>query len=204
MLPPKLLADYGPSPGVFLVDNAAWERDELVGFVPPSSFTTSIRRPQRKKRISSSRTMGGTTAASQERCLKSPTRSCSRQTNTKSRSPRASRPGQDLVATPTGEYGISAIIPLLSIISLGIVPTVFQDKQCDGMLPPTAAGRPKRESVRVDVRYKGAVVMGWAAVVVGALPGWSYGEVADDERFAARFRVAAIRKRPDIERLLGR
>lgn len=122
-----------------------------------------------------------------------------------SRYERSSNPsGQDLVATPTGEYCNSAVIPILSIISLGIIPTVFQDEQCAGMLLRKSAGRPKTESVQVDIRYKGPVIMGWAAVFVGALPGWSYGEVADDSRFAERFRIAAIRRRADIDRLLGR
>ena len=112
--------------------------------------------------------------------------------------------GQDLVATSTGLYCNTAVIPALSIISLGVIPTIFQDEHCEGMLLRTAAGRPRSEGVQIEVRYKGPVVMGWAAVVVGALPGWSYGSVDGDARFAERFRLAVIRRRADIERLLGR
>jgi hypothetical protein len=122
-----------------------------------------------------------------------------------SRYERSSNPsGQDLVATPTGEYCNSAVIPIFSIISLGIIPTIFQDEQCTGMLLRKRAGLPKREGIQINARYKGPVVMGWAALVVGLAPGWSYGEAADDARFAERFRLAVIRRRTDIERLAGR
>ena len=109
--------------------------------------------------------------------------------------------GQDLVATSTGLYCNSALIPALSIISLGIIPTIFEDQHCQGMLLRRAAGRPKNEGVQVAVRHKGQVVMGWVAVVVGALPGWSYGSVYNDSRFAERFRLAVMERRAEIDRL---
>jgi hypothetical protein len=111
--------------------------------------------------------------------------------------------GQDLVATSTGLYCNTAVIPILSIISLGIIPTIFEDEHCEGMLLRTAAGQPKSKGIQVDVRYKGPVIMGWAAVLVGALPGWSYGAVDGDSRFVERFRLAVIRRRADIDRLVG-
>ena len=45
--------------------------------------------------------------------------------------------------------------------------------------------------------------MGWVGVIVGALPGWSYGSVNSDARFAERFRVEVLRHRAEIERLAG-
>jgi hypothetical protein len=108
------------------------------------------------------------------------------------------------VATSTGLYCNSAVIPALSIISLGVIPTIFQDEHCEGMLLRTATGQPTNSGVQVAVRYKGPVIMGWVAVVVGALPGWSYGSVDRDSRFAERFRLAVIARRGDIERLVGR
>lgn len=123
----------------------------------------------------------------------------------RSRYERSSMPtGQDLVVTSTGLYCNTAIIPLLSIISIGVIPTIFQDEHCEGMLLRRAAGQPKSEGVPVEVRYKGLVIMGWVAVVVGTLPGWSHGSADTDSRFAERFRLAVIRRRADIERLVGR
>lgn len=122
-----------------------------------------------------------------------------------SRYERTSAPaGQDLVATSTGVYCNTAMIPVLSILSLGLIPTVFQDEHCQGMLLRTAAGQPESEAVQIDVRYTGTVIMGWAAVVVGVLPGWSYGSIEGDSRFADRFRLAVLRRRADIERLVQR
>jgi hypothetical protein len=118
------------------------------------------------------------------------------------RSPAPSN--QDLVATSTGLYCNTAVIPFVSAISLGLVPTVFQDEQCEGMLLRRAAGRPKSEGVEIEVRYKGTVVMGWAGVALGALPGWGWGSVERDSRYAERFRLAVVRRRADIDRLVQR
>jgi hypothetical protein len=112
--------------------------------------------------------------------------------------------GQDLVATSTGLYCNSAVIPVFTLISLGIIPTVFQEEQCEGMLLRAAANQPKRNGVEVTARFKGTFVMGWAAVVCGAMPGWSYGPVATDSRFVQRFRLAVIRRREELARILGR
>jgi len=112
--------------------------------------------------------------------------------------------GQDLVATSTGLYCNSAVIPLFTGISFGLIPTVFSDEHCEGMLLRKASGLPKSEGVQIEARYKGTVIMGWAAVVIGALPGWAYGSVEDDPRYAERFRLAVMRRRADIERLVGR
>jgi hypothetical protein len=121
-----------------------------------------------------------------------------------SRYERSSAPvGQDLVATSTGLYCNTAVLPALSILSIGVVPTIWEDEQCEGMLLRKAAGRPKSEGVQIDIRFKGPVMMGWAAVVVGAMPGWAYGPVDSDPRFADRFKLAVVRRRADIERLVG-
>jgi hypothetical protein len=103
-----------------------------------------------------------------------------------------------------GLYCNSAVIPALSIISLGIIPTIFQDEHCEGMLLRRAAGRPKSEGVQIKMRYKGTVIMGWGAVVVGALPGWSYGSMESDSRFVERFRLAVMRQRAEIAQLVTR
>ena len=122
-----------------------------------------------------------------------------------SRYERSSAPsGQDLVATSTGLYCNTAVIPALTILSLGVIPTIFQDEHCEGMLLRRAAGRPKSEGVQVEVRYKGTVIMGWAAVVMGAMPGWSYGSAKSDSRFVDRFRLAVLRRRSHIEELVNR
>ena len=74
----------------------------------------------------------------------------SSKTFTSSRYERTPAPsGQDLVATSTGLYCNTAVIPVFSILSLGVIPTIFQDEHCRGMLLRQAAGRPKTEGVQI-------------------------------------------------------
>ncbi len=112
-------------------------------------------------------------------------------------------PAADLFASSTGDHCNRAIIPFWSILSLGVVPTVFEDEDCEGMvLRPTkslGAG-----SVEVGTRYKARIVMGWVAVPLGLLPGWSHGEMRSDRRYAELFRLEIIRHRAEIERLVRR
>jgi hypothetical protein len=111
----------------------------------------------------------------------------------------------DLIATSTGAYCNKAIIPLLSIISLGLIPTVFDDANCVGLVLRRPGATSSSDSVEINFRYEGRVVMGWAAVVIGALPGWSYGGGAgSDARYRDRLRLEVIRHQSDIGRLVGR
>lgn len=114
-------------------------------------------------------------------------------------------PGQqDLVATSTGVYCNTAILPFLTIITLGIIPTVFQDEQCQGMLLRRSADDAPEDGVKIEISSKQRVVMGWVSVVLGALPGWSYGSLGDDSRFAQQFRLAVIGRNKEIQQLVGR
>jgi len=122
-----------------------------------------------------------------------------------SRYERTSHPtAQDLVATSTGLYCNTAIVPVLSIVSIGIIPTVFEDEHCEGMLLRRSAGAPNTSGVRVEVRSKQPVILGWVAVVAGLLPGWSHGSVENDSRLAERFRLEVLRHRDEIDHLATR
>ncbi len=108
----------------------------------------------------------------------------------------------DLIATSSGQYCNTAVIPLWTILSLGIIPTVFEDEDCEGVVLRSARSQ-SSAAVEVDVRYKGTVVMGWAAVPLGMLPGWSHGSLSEDSRFRERFRLNILRRRADITRLVA-
>ena len=123
-----------------------------------------------------------------------------------SRAFRASRfepaPGgdADLVAVSTGQECNSSIIPVFTILSAGLIPTVFDDEDCEGLVMRSA--KPSTAPlVQIGVRHKGRVVMGWAALVFGALPGWSWGAGGDDRRYGERFRLEVIRHQAEIEKL---
>jgi hypothetical protein len=108
----------------------------------------------------------------------------------------------DLIATSTGDYCNSAVIPLFTILSLGIIPTVFDDEDCLGMELRHAGAPASARSVRIEFGNKRRVVMGWAAVIMGILPGWSHGSPRNDSRFYQRFRLAVISHQSEIERLI--
>jgi hypothetical protein len=109
----------------------------------------------------------------------------------------------DLIASSTGLYCNTAVIPLFTIVSFGLVPTVFEDEECEAMVLRSARA-PARTSSEIVARYKGRVVMGWLAVPLGAMPGWSYGSAREDGRYAERFRVEILRQREQIAQIAAR
>jgi hypothetical protein len=108
--------------------------------------------------------------------------------------------GADLIATSSGQYCNTAIIPLFTILSLGIIPTVFDDTDCEGLVLHSSHSSSSAPA-EIEVRHTGKVVMGWAAVPLGLLPGWSYGSAREDPRFRERFRLNILRRSADIGRL---
>jgi hypothetical protein len=108
----------------------------------------------------------------------------------------------ELAATSTGAYCNTAIIPVLSIFSVGIIPTVWQEEDCEGTFL-RSTNHPDRPAVRIDVRFKGAAMMGWASIFVGALPGWSWGDIRGDSAYHEMLRLEVTRRRAEIERLLA-
>jgi hypothetical protein len=108
----------------------------------------------------------------------------------------------DLIATSTGAYCNTAVIPLFTLLSLGIVPTIFDDEDCLGMELRHAGAPASARSVRIEIRNKRRVVLGWAAVMIGILPGWSHGSPRNDARLHQRLRLEIIRHQPEIEGLM--
>jgi hypothetical protein len=112
------------------------------------------------------------------------------------------KPGResDLIATPTGAYCNSGVLPLWTFISAGIVPTVFDEEECDGMeLRWVKSGRPT--TVEVGFRFQSRAVMGLAAVPLGFAPGWAHGSITADSRFQQRVRLEILRHREEISQL---
>ena len=96
----------------------------------------------------------------------------------------------------------SSVVPLFTILSAGLIPTVFDGESCDGMVIRSA--KPATPPpVEVRVRDKGQTIVGWAAIVFGALPGWSYGTVGDDRGYSDLLRIEIARSRKEIEQLVS-
>jgi hypothetical protein len=110
----------------------------------------------------------------------------------------------DLYAESTGSYCNSAVVPMLSILSLGIIPTIFTDHDCDGVTfrparNPALAG----DSVTVAFDLQTRTVMGWLAVPIGWLPGWTHGEAKQSRPARDARRAAILRHRDALMRLSG-
>jgi hypothetical protein len=106
-----------------------------------------------------------------------------------------------LVATSTGAHCNTAIVPLFTIVSLGVIPTVFEDEECQGMTLRSAKSL-SSNPVEISLSQTHTVVMGWVALPLGALPGWSHGDFRRDDRYRKRFRLEVIRHRAAIDRLV--
>ena len=113
------------------------------------------------------------------------------------------KPGADadLVAIPTGLSCGAGVIPVFTILSAGLIPTVYEDEDCHGLVMRSA--KPSTAPlVELTVRHRGRVVMGWAALVFGAMPGWSWGRGGDDVRYGERLRLEVVRHRAEIDQLV--
>jgi hypothetical protein len=110
----------------------------------------------------------------------------------------------DFVATSTGAYCNTAALPLLTIISLGIIPTTFTDVSCDEAVFRSARSKAPSDSLLMRIRIEHRVMMGWLALPAGALPGWTHGQMKHHSRYRQLVRVAILSRRQDLIRLLSR
>jgi hypothetical protein len=113
----------------------------------------------------------------------------------------------DLVAEPESDYCNSAIIPILTIVTVGIVPTVWTETECTGVSfrrhgasAPVGAG----STIGVHIRYEGKSVLGWAAAPLGALPGWSWKSGRDQPSYQQAMKVAIAQRRSELLRMAGK
>lgn len=110
----------------------------------------------------------------------------------------------DLLAVSTGAYCNSAVIPLFTGLTLGIVPTIFDDAYCVGARFLSPDGAPGADSVMVRFRYESRVIMGWLGVPVSLLPGWVRGSPTGHREYRDLLRLGVLEEREAIERLVGR
>lgn len=108
----------------------------------------------------------------------------------------------DLVAESTTDYCNTAIIPMLTIITLGIFPTVWKETECSGVVfrsphPGNA------DSVVVRVRQSGTAIMGWVATPFALFPGWSWHGMRYTSAYHKQFRLAVLEQRAELGRLAG-
>ena len=108
----------------------------------------------------------------------------------------------DLVVESTGDYCNTALLPFLTIITVGIVPTIWTEGQCTGARFLSIRGRDS--SVTVRLRGSGRAVMGLFALPLALFPGWTLQTGIDQPAYQQAFRLEVFRRRDDLLRLAGR
>jgi hypothetical protein len=106
----------------------------------------------------------------------------------------------DLVAISTGLKCESSVVPIFTILTAGIIPTVFDGERCDGLiLRSSKPGSPA--PIEIRIRTKEQVIVGWAALGFGVLRSWSYGVVGEDRQYGTLLRLEVARLKADIDKL---
>lgn len=95
-------------------------------------------------------------------------------------------------------YG-SATIPVLTGVSLGIIPTTINETHGYSF----SISRPGVDSPRVPIRfaYAGPTTLGWWAVILNLAPSRTMRDVCNHPRFIEAFTLEIVRKRDAIESL---
>ena len=99
-------------------------------------------------------------------------------------------------------YG-TAVIPVWTGLSLGLVPTTFQEEH--GFSFSLASGAlQSQDRLRVEFSYSGPSTLGWYAVVLNLSPNRARGDVTQHERFRDGLAWALAQQRVQIFGLLGK
>jgi hypothetical protein len=107
----------------------------------------------------------------------------------------------DLVAMSTGRYCNTTVIPYYTGLTLGLYPTVVNDRTCSEAAFSSA--RKPGAWTRIGVDHTAKSVMGWAAIPLGFWPGWVHGDAAADRRYDERWAIEILKQRHILEHLAG-
>jgi hypothetical protein len=113
----------------------------------------------------------------------------------------------DLIAESLGDYCNSAIIPVFTIVTIGIVPTVWTETECTGVVfrrTGDSTSSTASAPIGVHVRREGRAMLGWLAAPTGLMPGWSWKSGKDQGAYQQAFRLAIIQHRAELVRLADR
>ena len=110
-------------------------------------------------------------------------------------------PDAQLVARVQRRVYGTAMIPWLTGLTLGIVPTTVEEEW--GEVFSLAARDEAGSRVLVDFTYKGPTTLGWVALLYNLSPQRTIYSPRKTERFRDALSVAICRKRDEIRKLLG-
>lgn len=97
-------------------------------------------------------------------------------------------------------YGTASVLPVLTLLTLGIVPTWVSEEWGESFTISNA--RARDSEVEIEFTYSGPSTLGWAALLLAPLPKHALGRPYDKPRFRRAFAAAIAREEDQIRRLL--
>lgn len=94
----------------------------------------------------------------------------------------------DYVAVVEERVHGSAVIPALTLVTAGVIPTVVGENH--GLVFSLAPSSRRSQKTKVDASYKGTTTLGWAALAVNVSPDHTSADPDESERF---YRMLAYR-----------
>lgn len=108
----------------------------------------------------------------------------------------------DLIASVNRRiYGTASMMPLLTIVTLGIVPTVVREEWGESFILRSAEN-PDSE-IDIEFTYSGPSTLGWAALLRAPFPRHALGRPYDKPRFRRALAAAIARNRDEIRALVA-
>ena len=107
-----------------------------------------------------------------------------------------------LIARVEDEIRGRAIIPVWTIVTLGIVPTVTNENFGESFSLRSVDG--SEGVVRIAERGKSRIILGWIGLIAALLPDRSVVSTEGSSRYVERLRYALLRERAAIDRLAER
>jgi hypothetical protein len=97
-------------------------------------------------------------------------------------------------------YGTASVLPVLTLLTLGIVPTRVSEEWGESFTLSSA--RARGSEVEIEFTYSGPSTLGWAALLLAPLPKHALGRPYDKPRFRMALAAAIAREEDQIRRLL--
>ena len=107
----------------------------------------------------------------------------------------------DLIATVRRPiYGTATMAPLLTIVTLGIVPTIVAEEWGESFTLRSANA--DSSSVDIEFTYSGPTTLGWVALIRALSPGHVLGRPHEKPRFQRALAAAIAKEASRINRML--
>lgn len=102
----------------------------------------------------------------------------------------------DLLARVERTITGNAVIPVLSLITLGLIPTVTEEEH--GYSFSIRSYKSSGRVVIVEYVHQGYTVLGWVAGLLNLFPQWTGDSVHNDPRFKERLKLMILTKAREI------